>query len=74
MSNECNPHPKAPHGFNRNASHCAGRYVCECESWEPYDAGYQQGFQDGLQQAYALEESTPQHKPLLLVTNKRRVT
>ena len=31
---ECNPHPKAPHGFNRNASHSAGRYVCECEGWE----------------------------------------
>jgi len=32
---ECNPHPKAPHGFCRNASHSAGRYVCECESWTP---------------------------------------
>ena len=31
---ECNPHPKAPHGFCRNASHSAGRYVCECEGWE----------------------------------------
>jgi hypothetical protein len=31
---ECNPHPKAPHGFNRNASHSAGRYVCECEGWQ----------------------------------------
>jgi hypothetical protein len=31
---ECNTHPKAPHGFNRNASHSAGRYVCECEGWE----------------------------------------
>lgn len=31
---ECNPHPKAPHGFNRNASHNAGRYVCECEGWQ----------------------------------------
>jgi len=29
----CNPHPDAPHGFNRNASHNAGRYVCECEGW-----------------------------------------
>ena len=31
---ECNPHPKAPHGFNRNASHSADRYVCECEGWQ----------------------------------------
>jgi hypothetical protein len=31
---ECNPHPKAPHGFCRNASHSAGRYVCECEGWQ----------------------------------------
>lgn len=30
---ECNTHPKAPHGFCRNASHSAGRYVCECEGW-----------------------------------------
>ena len=26
----CNPHPKAPHGFNRNRSHDAGEYVCDC--------------------------------------------
>jgi hypothetical protein len=32
---QCNPHPDAPHGFMRDASHSAGRYVCECESWEP---------------------------------------
>jgi hypothetical protein len=32
---QCNPHPNAPHGFDRNASHNADRYVCECENWEP---------------------------------------
>jgi hypothetical protein len=32
---DCNQHPDAPHGFNRNASHNAGRYVCDCEGWEP---------------------------------------
>jgi hypothetical protein len=32
---DCNQHPDAPHGFNRNASHDAGRYVCECEGWMP---------------------------------------
>ena len=31
----CKEHPDAPHGFMRDASHSAGRYVCECESWEP---------------------------------------
>ena len=37
----CNPHPKAPHGFSRNSSHTAGRYVCECEGWDAWAAGYQ---------------------------------
>ena len=31
---ECSNHPDAPHGFCRNASHSADRYVCECEGWE----------------------------------------
>jgi len=31
----CNPHPDAPHGFARNASHAENRYVCECEGWMP---------------------------------------
>jgi hypothetical protein len=43
---KCNLHPKAPHGFNRNASHSADRYVCECEGWDAYDAGYQAGIED----------------------------
>ena len=34
VQNVCNTHPSAPHGFLRNASHNAGRYVCECEHWE----------------------------------------
>lgn len=34
----CSQHPDAPHGFDRNASHNAGRYVCECEGWEPVAA------------------------------------
>ena len=34
IQNVCNTHPSAPHGFLRNASHNAGRYVCECEHWE----------------------------------------
>ena len=35
QESKCNPHPDAPHGFDRNASHSADRYVCECEGWEP---------------------------------------
>jgi len=31
---ECNPNPNAPHGYLRQASHDAGRYVCECEWWD----------------------------------------
>lgn len=31
----CNPHPDAPHGFDRNRSHDEGRYACDCESWHP---------------------------------------
>jgi hypothetical protein len=31
----CSTHPDAPHGFDRNGSHNAGRYVCNCEGWEP---------------------------------------
>lgn len=27
----CSTDPQAQHGFNRNASHDAGRYVCDCE-------------------------------------------
>jgi hypothetical protein len=30
----CKTDPRAPHGFDRNASHSADRYVCECEGWE----------------------------------------
>jgi hypothetical protein len=34
----CKAHPDAPHGFDRSASHSLGRYVCECEGWEPPNA------------------------------------
>ena len=32
---ECNPHPDAPHGFDRDRSHSLGRYVCDCDGWMP---------------------------------------
>lgn len=51
---KCNTHPKAPHGFDRNASHSAHRYVCDCESWEPYQAGYDAGFKAGMKAEQAL--------------------
>ena len=35
QESDCNPHPDAPHGFNRDASHNLDRYVCECEGWDP---------------------------------------
>lgn len=31
----CSTHPRAPHGFDRNASHNADRYVCDCEHFDP---------------------------------------
>ena len=31
----CKDDPRAPHGFMRNASLNADRYVCECEFWLP---------------------------------------
>ena len=31
---KCSNHPDAPHGFCRDASHSADRYVCECEGWK----------------------------------------
>jgi hypothetical protein len=31
----CKTDPRAPHGFLRNESHDACRYVCECEHWGP---------------------------------------
>lgn len=38
QTRNCSRHPAAPHGFDRNGSHAAGRYMCECESWEPGEA------------------------------------
>lgn len=51
----CNPHPKAPHGYLRNASHTEDRYICECEYWDPYEAGYQAGCEAMLKHSESLE-------------------
>ena len=39
----CKDHPDAPHGFMRDESHSSGRYVCECEAWEPDDMAHRAG-------------------------------
>ena len=49
---KCNPHSKAPHVFAREASHQAGRYVCDCESWDAYEAGREDGVQAMLHLGY----------------------
>lgn len=49
---KCNPHSKAPHGFAREASHQAGRYVCDCESWDAYQAGREDGVQAMLERGH----------------------
>jgi len=49
---KCNPHSRAPHGFAREASHQAGRYVCDCESWDAYEAGREDGVQAMLHLGY----------------------
>jgi hypothetical protein len=54
---KCNQHSKAPHGFAREASHQAGRYVCDCESWDAYDAGREEGVQAMLK--YERDNYTP---------------
>ena len=35
QKHQCSTSPNAVHGFARQASHNAGRYVCECEAVEP---------------------------------------
>ncbi len=44
---KCSPHPDAPHGFDRDASHNLDRYVCECEGWEPEPVAYVTGTSSG---------------------------
>lgn len=60
----CNPHPKAPHGFNRNASHSAGRYVCDCEGWDAWSAGYDEGMQAAIAAETAAELSVTENEHL----------
>ena len=74
---KCNPHPKAPHGFNRNASHANGRYTCECESWDAYEAGRL----DGIAQEQAMyevqrlgQEIQPEQEPVATMPSNTRYT
>lgn len=71
----CNPHPDAPHGFDRNASHNAGRYVCECEGWEPVAAQEPVAkvlgalMTSGRSEKYAMESYKPLEVGTLLYAN-----
>lgn len=56
---KCNPHPKAPHGLVRGASYSAARYVCECELWDPYEAGREAGVQAMLDYDMPTPEPVP---------------
>ena len=60
---KCNPHPKAPHGLVRGASYSAARYVCECELWDPYEAGREAGVQAMLGYDMPTPEPAP-YNPL----------
>jgi hypothetical protein len=48
----CSDHPKAPHGLARGSSYNSARYVCECEGWDAYEAGKQDGIQSMLHLGY----------------------
>lgn len=48
----CSDHPKAPHGLARESSYNSARYVCECEGWDAYEAGKQDGMQAMLHLGY----------------------
>jgi hypothetical protein len=61
---KCNPHPKAPHGLVRGASYSAARYVCECELWDPYEAGRE----DGVQAMLDYDMPTPEPVPYTPLT------
>lgn len=60
----CSTHPDAPHGFDRNASHNADRYVCECEGWAPEAAvsvgmvGHVRGYVSGREAAASFYPSS----------------
>ena len=72
---KCNPHPKAPHGFNRNASHANDRYTCDCEGWDAYEAGRL----DGIAQEQAMhevqrlgQEIQPEQEPVAYINIEKR--
>ena len=69
---QCNPHPDAPHGFDRNASHNADRYVCECEGWESKQEPF--CYHDGVNQVDAEFKDHSDVFPLYLAPPKRDLT
>jgi len=69
----CKEHPDAPHGFMRDASHSAGRYVCECEFWKPpkNKPMTRDEWKEWLEESWAEAQaraSTPEQKPAAYVT------
>jgi hypothetical protein len=60
----CSDHPDAPHGFNRNASHNVGRYVCTCEGWMPATHAELMALADAYAKARPFEQVTNQRKVL----------
>lgn len=66
---KCSECPNARHGFDRNASHNAGRYVCECESHTCHAESLRQQLADseaeGLEQARLLGMSGEREAALL---------
>ena len=68
----CKTNPDAPHGFCRNSSHTAGRYVCECEHWEEPQASAAQSAPAGeretiravfLRNGFTIKEGQTDLKP-----------
>jgi hypothetical protein len=68
---KCSTHPKAPHGFSRNASHSSDRYVCECEGWDAYDAGFQAGLARGFDRAHEDDSVDSNQNTIGLPVSKR---
>lgn len=63
VEQECSTHQDAPHGFNRDASHNYGRYVCDCEGWEPLNVSQEPQTMPKKTDDVA-QETQPEHEPV----------
>lgn len=66
QESDCNPHPDAPHGFNRDASHSLGRYVCDCEGWEPKEQEHENRITSLEVRVAKLEKPMTEHEKQLM--------